>query len=78
MTSISAETTRHEVASYATYAEAQKAVDALSDRRFEVQHLAIVAEGLRYVENITGRTGYLQAAGSGIVSGGAMGGAFLA
>lgn len=44
-----------EVASFATYAEAQHAVDSLSDEGFPVQYLAIVGTDLRQVENITGR-----------------------
>ena len=44
-----------EVASFATYPEAQGAVDALSDQGFPVQHLAIIGTDLRQVERITGR-----------------------
>lgn len=40
---------RRTVAVYASYAEAQRAVDYLSDRKFPVQRVAIVAEGLRLV-----------------------------
>lgn len=43
-----------EVASFATYAEAQHAVDMLSDEGFPVEHLAIVGTDLRQVETITG------------------------
>ena len=46
---------RQTVASYDTYAEAQRAVDYLSDEKFSVEHVAIVAEGLRFVEQVTGR-----------------------
>ncbi len=41
---------RRTVATYATYAEAQRAVDYLSDQQFPVERVAIVAEGLRFVE----------------------------
>lgn len=50
------------VASYDSYPEAQRAVDYLSDRRFPVERVAIVAEDLRLVEQVTGRMGYGQAA----------------
>ena len=64
---------RRVVASYGTYAEAQRAVDYLSDERFPVERVSIVAEDLRFVEQVTGRRGYgqaaLQGAGSGAVVG---------
>lgn len=50
------------VASYDSYAEAQRAVDYLSDERFPVERVAIVAEDLRLVEQVTGRMGSGQAA----------------
>jgi hypothetical protein len=53
---------RRVVASYESYPEAQRAVDYLSDRRFPVERVAIVAEDLRFVEQVTGRMGYGQAA----------------
>ena len=46
---------RRVVASYESYAEAQAAVDALSDQRFPVERLSIVGSDLRIVEQITGR-----------------------
>jgi hypothetical protein len=61
------------VASYESYEEAQRAVDYLSDKRFPVERTSIVAEDLRFVEQVTGRMGYgraaLQGAGSGAVIG---------
>jgi hypothetical protein len=61
------------VASYDSYPEAQRAVDYLSDRRFPVERVAIVAEDLRLVEQVTGRIGYgraaLQGAGLGAIIG---------
>jgi uncharacterized membrane protein len=64
---------RRVVASYGTYAEAQRAVDYLSDKEFPVERVSIVAEDLRFVEQVTGRRGYgqalLQGAGSGAVVG---------
>lgn len=58
-----------EVASFATYPEAQRAVDALSDQGFPVQHLVIVGTDLRQVERITGRMSWGRAAMSGAMSG---------
>ena len=56
-----------EVASFATYPEAQHAVDMLSDEGFPVEHLAIVGTDLRQVENITGRMSWGRAIISGSV-----------
>ena len=58
-----------EVASFATYPEAQGAVDALSDQGFPVQHLAIIGTDLRQVERITGRMSWGRAAMSGAMNG---------
>jgi uncharacterized protein YqgC (DUF456 family) len=43
------------VARYGSYAEAERAVDFLSDRGFPVERAAIVGTGLRSVEQIAGR-----------------------
>lgn len=43
------------LATYNSYADAQRAVDYLSDKGFPVQHLAIVGTDLRSVERVTGR-----------------------
>ena len=40
---------------YNSYADAQRAVDYLSDKGFPVQNLAIVGTDLRSVERVTGR-----------------------
>ena len=58
-----------EVAAYATYLEAQRAVDHLSDAGFPVQHLNIVGSDLRSVERVTGRLTYARAALHGLVTG---------
>src|SRR5690606_11777745 len=47
-----------QIASFDTYLEAQRAVDLLSDKEFEVQHTTIVGTDLRMVERITGRLSY--------------------
>jgi hypothetical protein len=64
------------VAAYRTYEEAQRAVDFAADRDFPVERLAIVAEDLRFVEQVTGRAGYGTAVLNGAASG-AITGAFL-
>ncbi|GAA2887566.1 membrane protein [Streptosporangium fragile] len=57
------------VATFGTYAEAQRAVDRLSDQRFPVEHTMIVGVDLRLVERVLGRLTYLRAAGMGAASG---------
>ena len=57
------------VASYATYAEAQRAVDALSDGGFPVESIDIVGHDVRLVERVTGRLTNARAAGAGAASG---------
>ncbi|MEU7747795.1 general stress protein [Nonomuraea sp. NPDC049158] len=57
------------VASYPTYAEAEKAVDFLSDHGFPVQGTLIVGVGLRSIERVVSRMTYLRAAGLGAASG---------
>ena len=64
------------VGSYPTYAEAQRAVDYLSDEKFPVENVTIVGTDLRMVERVTGRltTGRAIAAGA---AGGAWWGLFV-
>ncbi len=69
-------TPRRVVASYDSYAEAQRTVDHLSDKKFPVERLSIVAEDLRFIEQVTGRVGYGRAALSGLFSGAAAGALF--
>jgi hypothetical protein len=54
---------------YSTYAEAQKAVDYLSDEKFEVQNLAIVGTDLKSVERVLGRRSWGTVIGQGVQSG---------
>jgi hypothetical protein len=65
--------TRRMVASYGSYAEAQGAVDRLTDEGFPVERLSIVARGLRFEERVTRRKGYgravLEGLGAGAVPG---------
>ncbi|MDX6625731.1 MAG: hypothetical protein QOE56_720 [Solirubrobacterales bacterium] len=60
---------RRAIASYPNYSEAERAVDYLSDQKFPVERVAIVARDLRIVEQVTGRMGYGGAALRGAVSG---------
>src|SRR5215471_19154902 len=60
---------RRLVASFSTYEEAQRAVDYLADEKFPVERVAIVGEGLRLVEQITGRLTWWKAALGGLLGG---------
>lgn len=57
------------IAAYPNYAEAQRAVDYLSDNGFPVEHTAIVGTNLRLVEQVTGRLTVGRAALAGAGSG---------
>jgi hypothetical protein len=57
------------IAQFATYLEAQKAVDYLSDHHFPVQAVTIVGVDLKMVERVTGRLTYSRAAMAGFISG---------
>ncbi|HEU0239007.1 MAG TPA: general stress protein [Micromonosporaceae bacterium] len=57
------------VGSYQNYADAQRAVDYLSDNGFPVQHSAIIGTDLRLVETVTGRLTIWRAALAGVASG---------
>lgn len=60
---------RQVVGSYATYADAQRAVDHLSDAGFPVEHAAIVGHDMRLVERVTGRMTNARAAAAGAGTG---------
>ncbi len=62
-------TSRRTVATYSSYADAQKAVDHLSDNKFAVEKTAIVAEGLKFVEQVTGRLNWGRVIANGASSG---------
>ena len=57
------------VASFPTYEAAQKAVSSLIAADIPARDIAIVGQGLRSIERITGRLGYASAARSGAVNG---------
>ena len=54
---------------YNSYADAQKAVDYLSDEKFEVQNLAIVGTDLKSVERVLGRRNWGTVITQGLQSG---------
>jgi len=69
------------VGSFATYAEAQRAVDHLADRAFPVEDVTIVGVDLMLVERVLGRLTWGRVLASGAASGVWMGlfvGALLA
>lgn len=57
------------VAAFATYAEAQRAVDYLADNAFTVPGVTIVGTNLQMVERVTGRLSYPRVALAGMMSG---------
>ncbi|GAB06142.1 magnesium transporter [Gordonia amarae] len=57
------------IGSYGTYAEAQRAVDYLSDQEFAVQDVTIVGVDLMQVEKVIGRLTWGKVIGGGVVSG---------
>lgn len=57
------------LASYSDYAEAQRLVDRMSDDGFPVESVRIVGEGVRTVEQVTGRMTRGRAAVAGAASG---------
>jgi len=57
------------IASYATYQEAQAAVDRLAKADFPVRELSIVGTDLTTVERITGKLTWGRGAGAGALSG---------
>lgn len=61
------------IASYPTYREAERAIDHLSDRKFSVERAAIVGQGLRFVEQVTGRMNWGKVALRGALTGAVVG-----
>ncbi|WP_166349850.1 general stress protein [Phytoactinopolyspora limicola] len=57
------------VGTYDAYEQAQRAVDYLADRKFPVEHLAIVGTELRQVERVTGRMTWGKALAGGLATG---------
>lgn len=57
------------IGSYPTYAEAQRAVDYLSDQRFAVEDVTIVGVDLMQVERVIGRLTWGKVLAGGVASG---------
>jgi uncharacterized membrane protein len=57
------------VASFDSYADAERAVDKLSDLGFPVERVAIIGQDLQTIEQVTGKMDYPRAAWRGAVSG---------
>jgi hypothetical protein len=71
------EPARQVIATFDNYADAERAVDYLSDQRFDVARVAIVGRELEYVEQVLGRLDYggaaLRGACAGAVTGALIG-----
>jgi hypothetical protein len=64
---------RQVIATFDNYADAERTVDYLVDRHFEVNRLSIVGRDLQLVERVTGPMNYGVAALRGATSGGLVG-----
>ena len=60
---------RRVVATYGSYADAERAVDQLADEGFPVERLTVVGSDLQLVEQVTGRLSYARAGAAGAASG---------
>lgn len=71
---------RRVIATFDNYADAERAVDYLSDQRFEVDKVAIIGREMEYHEQVVGRLNYggaaLRGAGSGALVGALIGWVF--
>ncbi|MCU1608968.1 MAG: hypothetical protein JWM45_884 [Pseudonocardiales bacterium] len=66
---VNAASRRRPIAQFSNYADAERAVDHLSDLRFPVERVAIIGHDLQVVEQVTGRLNYGGAALKGAASG---------
>ncbi len=57
------------VATYATYAQAQRAIDHLSDSAFPVEYTSIIGRDLSLIEQVTGRMTNTRATAMGAIAG---------
>jgi hypothetical protein len=64
---------RRVVASFDSYADAERAVDHLADDKFPVEHVTIVGRDLSLVEQVVGRMTYARAALQAALSGALVG-----
>ncbi len=67
---------RATVAACKTYTKAKEAINHLGDADFPIERAAIVARGVRYVEEVTGRWRVASAAWHGMLSGAVVGALF--
>lgn len=71
------EPSRRVIATFDNYADAERAVDYLSDRRFQVNRVAIIGRDMEYHEQVLGRLNYggaaVRSAGSGALAGALLG-----
>ena len=67
------EPSRRVIATFDDYADAERAVDYLSDRHFEVNRVAIIGRDMEYHEQVLGRLNYGGAALRGASSGALVG-----
>ncbi|MCV7423094.1 glycine zipper family protein [Mycobacterium yunnanensis] len=74
------EPARRVIATFDDYADAERAVDHLSDQGFEVDKVAIIGRDMEYHEQVLGRLNYggaaLRGAGSGAIVGALIGWVF--
>ncbi len=68
-TNVTAQGAQRLVATFPDYAGAQRLVDRMSDDGFPVEHVRIVGDGVRVVEQVTGRMTRARAALAGAASG---------
>src|SRR3954467_13464121 len=64
-----ARSARRTVASFTTYADAERAVDLLADHDFPVERVAIIGQDLQTIEQLNGKLDYPTVAWRGAVSG---------
>jgi hypothetical protein len=68
---------RQTIATFASYGEAERAVDYLSDQKFPVERVAIIGHDVQMIEQVIGRLNWgraaLHGAGSGAVVGALVG-----
>ena len=57
------------IASFDSYAEAQRALDTLADREFPVEHASIIGRDVRLVDRVMGRVSAGKAALAGFATG---------
>lgn len=64
---------RRAVATFTSYADAERSVDRLAEAGFPVDRVSIVGRDLEMVEQVTGRIGWKRAVLNGAITGGVVG-----